>query len=46
MASHLESLTAHYDQMSRALREEELGQPLSAEDMEGALPHFDTILIH
>ena len=35
MASRLESLTAHYDQMSRALRDEELGQSFSPEDMEG-----------
>lgn len=35
MASRLESLTAHYDQMSQALQDEESGQPLNEEEMQG-----------
>lgn len=35
MASRLESLTAHYDQMSQALEDEESGQPLNDQEMEG-----------
>ncbi|KAF8588224.1 hypothetical protein K439DRAFT_669529 [Ramaria rubella] len=33
MASHLESLAAHYDQMATALKEKEAGEELSEEDM-------------
>jgi autophagy-related protein 17 len=35
MASHLESLAAHYDQMATALKEKEAGEDLGNEDMEG-----------
>jgi len=33
MASRLEGLTAHFDQMSRALKDEESGHPLSEDDI-------------
>jgi autophagy-related protein 17 len=35
MASHLESLAAHYDQMATALKEKEAGEDIGEEDMEG-----------
>lgn len=35
MASHLESLAAHYDQMAEALRESEAGEAFSEEDLQG-----------
>ena len=35
MASHLESLAAHYDQMATALKEKEAGEDIVEEDMEG-----------
>lgn len=35
MASRLEGLTAHFDQMSRALKDEESGHPLSEDDIIG-----------
>lgn len=38
MASRLESLTAHFDQMSRALQDEESGQSLSDDDMLSMAP--------
>lgn len=33
MATRLESLTVHYDQMTRALEDEEVGNSLSDEDL-------------
>jgi hypothetical protein len=35
MASHLESLASHYDQMAGALREGEAGEVFSEEDLQG-----------
>lgn len=35
MAGHLESLTAHYDQMAATLRESEAGEVFSEEDLQG-----------
>ena len=35
MASHLESLASHYDQMKAALRDKDSGVEFSAEDMTG-----------
>ena len=35
MASHLESLASHYDQMAGALRESEAGEVFSEEDLQG-----------
>jgi autophagy-related protein 17 len=37
MASHLESLASHYDQMAGALRESEAGELFSEEDLHGRL---------
>ncbi|KAF5392168.1 hypothetical protein D9757_001415 [Collybiopsis confluens] len=36
MAGHLESLTAHYDQMANALRESEAGDVFNEDDLQGA----------
>lgn len=35
MARHLESLTAHYDQMAAALKDNEAGEVFSEEDLQG-----------
>lgn len=35
MARHLDSLTAHYDQMAVALRDSEAGETFSEEDLQG-----------
>ncbi|SRR5258708_24010823 len=35
MAAHLESLAAHFEQTSRALRDQESGHLLSSRDMKG-----------
>lgn len=35
MARHLESLTAHYDQMAAALKDSEAGETFSEEDLQG-----------
>ena len=35
MAHHLESLTAHYDQMVVALKDSEAGETFSEEDLQG-----------
>jgi autophagy-related protein 17 len=35
MARHLESLTAHYDQMAAALKDSEAGEIFSEEDLQG-----------
>lgn len=35
MASHLESLAAHYDQMAAALRDKESGADFTEEDLQG-----------
>jgi autophagy-related protein 17 len=40
MASHLESLASHYDQMAGALRESEAGEVFSEEDLQG---RFDSL---
>lgn len=37
MAAHLESLAAHYEQMSNILHEHEAGEELSEEDLRGVL---------
>ncbi|KAF8501266.1 autophagy-related protein 17 [Gautieria morchelliformis] len=42
MASHLESLAAHYDQMATALKEKEAGEDIGEEDMEGIFFVRDT----
>lgn len=36
MARHLDSLTAHYDQMATALKDSEAGEMFSEEDLQGA----------
>lgn len=35
MARHLDSLTAHYDQMAVALKDSEAGETFSEEDLQG-----------
>ena len=35
MARHLESLTAHYDQMAAALKDSEAGESFSEDDLQG-----------
>jgi autophagy-related protein 17 len=35
MARHLDSLTAHYDQMAIALKDSEAGEIFSEEDLQG-----------
>jgi len=43
MASHLESLASHYDQMAGALRESEAGEVFSEEDLQGRCDSLWTI---
>lgn len=46
MASRLEDLTAHFDQMSRALRDEESGHSLSEDDMLGQHVRYPILSPH
>ena len=45
MAAHLESLAMHFEQTSRALRDQESGHPLSSRDAEGGL-YFPAVHSH
>lgn len=39
MASHLEALANHYEQMSSGLRDSEAGEVFSDDDLQGMLSH-------